>query len=211
MEYPNTTILRHPLIQHKLTLVRDRRTGTRDVRALVREISMLMAYEATRDLFTEDVEIETPLEPTRGFALAGQKLVLVPVLRAGLGMLSGVQDLIPSARVGHIGLERDEETLEVRSYYFKMPNNVEARQILILDPMLATGNSAVAAVSAVQEIGAADIRVLCLVAAPEGIQQLTSSHPGVRIIAAAVDRGLNDKGYIVPGLGDAGDRLFGTK
>lgn len=211
MEYLNTTILRHPLIQHKLTLVRSRHTGTRDMRALVREISMLMAYEATRDLYTETVDVETPLERTKGFTLTGQKLVLVPILRAGLGMLEGVQALIPSARVGLIGLERNEATLEASCYYFKIPGKANARQFLILDPMLATGNSSVAAATALAEAGASDIRLLCLVAAPEGIAKLTAAIPHVRIFAAAVDRELNDEGYILPGLGDAGDRLFGTK
>lgn len=209
--FPNLTVLRHPLIEHKLSLLRDKRTATRDFKQLVNEIAALMAYEATKDLPTEAVEIETPLEKTMARHVAGKKLVLVPILRAGLGMVDGIAELIPSARVGHIGLFRDEETLRPVDYYFKVPQDGEARDFLILDPMLATGGSAVAAVERLKAIGAKRIRFLCLVAAPEGVRKMLEQCPDVPIYAAALDRGLNEHGYIVPGLGDAGDRLFGTR
>jgi len=209
----NVTIVAHPLVQHKLTILRDRATSTRDFKQLVNEIAMLMAYEATKDLPTEPVPIETPLEPTIGRQVAGKKLTLVPILRAGLGMVEGIAQLIPSARVGHIGLYRDHETLQPVDYYFKIPGDELERDFFILDPMLATGGSAVAAVSALKRAGAKPtrIRFLCLVAAPEGVAHLLDAHPDIQIYAAAIDRGLDEHGYIRPGLGDAGDRLFGTR
>lgn len=209
--FPNLTVLAHPLIQHKLTLLRDRRTSTRDFKLLASEIAMLMAYEVTKDLPLEPVEIETPLEKTRGVQVAGKKLTLVPILRAGLGMVEGIAQLIPSARVGHIGLYRDHDTLQPVDYYFKIPAGEQSRDFFVLDPMLATGGSAVAAVQALKKAGASRIRFLCLVAAPPGVQAMLDAHPDVPVFAAALDRQLNDKGYILPGLGDAGDRLFGTR
>jgi uracil phosphoribosyltransferase len=207
----NLTVLAHPLIQHKLTLLRDRETTTRDFKQLVNEIAMLMAYEVTKDLPLEPVEIETPLERMTGKQVAGKKLTLVPILRAGLGMVDGVAQLIPSARVGHIGLYRDHESLQPVDYYFKIPSDEMERDFFILDPMLATGGSAVAAVTALKRAGAKRIRFLCLVAAPEGVRRLLDAHPDVPVFAAALDRELNARGYILPGLGDAGDRLFGTR
>jgi len=209
--FPNLTVLRHPLIQHKVTLLRDRRTSTRDFKLLASEIAMLMAYEATKDLPLEPIEIDTPLERTTGAQVAGKKLTLVPILRAGLGMVEGIAQLIPSARVGHIGLYRDHETLQPVDYYFKIPAGEHSRDFFVLDPMLATGGSAVAAVRALKQAGATRIRFLCLVAAPPGVKAMLDAHPDVPVFTAALDRELNDKGYILPGLGDAGDRLFGTR
>jgi len=209
--YPNLTVPNHPLIQHKVTLLRDKNTATRDFKALVNELAMLMAFEATADLPLEDVEVETPLERTTGKQVAGKKLALVPILRAGLGMVDGITQLIPNARVGHIGLYRDHDTLEPVDYYFKIPYGAADRVFLVLDPMLATGGSAVQGVSTLKEAGARTIRFVCLVAAPEGIERMLGAHPDVRVFAAAVDRELNASGYILPGLGDAGDRLFGTQ
>lgn len=209
--FANLTVLAHPLIQHKITLLRDKRTPTRDFKQLVNEIAMLMAYEVTKDLPLEPVEIETPLERTRGHQVAGKKLTLVPILRAGLGMVEGIAQLIPSARVGHIGLYRDHDTLEPVDYYFKIPSGEQDRDFFVLDPMLATGGSAVAAVTALKRAGAQRIRFLCLVAAPEGVRRMLESHPDIPVYSAALDRELNDRGYILPGLGDAGDRLFGTR
>lgn len=209
--FPNLTIVDHPLIQHKLTILRDRNTATRDFKALVNEIAMLMAYEATKSLPLETVDVETPLENTNGRAVAGKKLALVPILRAGLGMVEGITQLIPSARVGHIGLYRDHDTLEPVDYYFKIPGEEEDRLFFVLDPMLATGGSAVQAVAALKKAGARQIRFLCLVASPEGMQRMLDAHPDVTVYAAALDRELNEEGYILPGLGDAGDRLFGTR
>ncbi|MGH7499862.1 MAG: uracil phosphoribosyltransferase [Gemmatimonadales bacterium] len=209
--FPNLTVLDHPLIQHKLSILRDRRTSTRDFKQLVSEIAMLMAYEVTKDLATEEVEIETPLETMKGRQVSGKKLTLVPILRAGLGMVEGIAQLIPSARVGHIGLYRDHDTLKPVDYYFKIPGSEVARDFFILDPMLATGGSAVAAVSALRGAGARRLRFLCLVAAPEGVSRMLETHPDVPIFTAALDRQLNSHGYILPGLGDAGDRLFGTR
>jgi uracil phosphoribosyltransferase len=209
--FPNLTVLDHPLIQHKLTILRDRRTPTRDFTGLVGEIAMLMAYEVTKDLPIEPVEVETPLERMMGQQVAGKKLVLVPVLRAGLGMVDGIRQLIPSARVGHVGLFRDEATLQPVRYYFKVPRDGEARDFLVLDPMLATGGSASAAVAALKDAGAQRVRLLCIVAAPEGTARMLADHPAVPVYAAALDRELNQQGYILPGLGDAGDRLFGTR
>jgi len=208
---PNLTVLSHPLIQHKLTILRDRRTTTRDFKQLVNEIATLMAYEVTKDLSTEPVTIETPLEPMEGRQVSGKKLTLVPILRAGLGMVEGIAQLIPSARVGHIGLYREHDTLKPVDYYFKIPADEIERDFFILDPMLATGGSAVAAVNALKHAGARRIRFLCLVAAPEGVQRMLEAHPDVAIFAAALDRELSPVGYILPGLGDAGDRLFGTR
>ena len=209
--FPNLTVLDHPLIQHKLSILRDKHTSTRDFKQLVSEIAMLMAYEVTKDLPTETIQIETPLEPMSGRQVSGKKLTLVPILRAGLGMVEGIAQLIPSARVGHIGLYRDHETLKPVDYYFKIPGSEVARDFFILDPMLATGGSAVAAASALRGAGARRIRFLCLVAAPEGVQRMLDAHPDVPIFTAALDRELNSHGYILPGIGDAGDRLFGTR
>ncbi len=209
--FPNLTVLRHPLIQHKLTLLRDKRTSTRDFKLLASEIAMLMAYEVTKDLPLEPIEIETPLERTTGAQVAGKKLTLVPILRAGLGMVEGIAQLIPSARVGHIGLYRDHDTLQPVDYYFKIPAGEQSRDFFVLDPMLATGGSAVAAVQALKKAGASRIRFLCLVAAPPGVKAMLDAHPDVPVYTASLDRQLNDKGYILPGLGDAGDRLFGTR
>jgi uracil phosphoribosyltransferase len=209
--FANLTVLDHPLIQHKLSILRDRETSTRDFKQLVGEIATLMAYEATKDLATEPVEIDTPLERMTGRQVSGKKLTLVPILRAGLGMVDGIAQLIPSARVGHIGLYRDHDTLKPVDYYFKIPADEVARDFYLLDPMLATGGSAVAAVSALKEAGARRIRFLSIVAAPEGVERMLAAHPDVPIFTAALDRQLNELGYILPGLGDAGDRLFGTR
>ena len=209
--FPNLTLLTHPLIRHKITLLRDRRTTTRDFKQLVNEIAMLMAYEVTKGLPLEPVVIDTPLERMEGEQVAGKKLTLVPILRAGLGMVEGIAQLIPSARVGHIGLYRDHDTLEPVDYYFKIPSGEHDRDFFVLDPMLATGGSAVSAVTALKRAGAQRIRFLCLVSAPEGVGRMLAAHPDVPVYTAALDRALNDKGYILPGLGDAGDRLFGTR
>ena len=209
--FANLTVLDHPLIQHKLSILRDRETSTRDFKQLVSEIAMLMAYEATEDLATEPVEVDTPLERMTARQVSGKKLTLVPILRAGLGMVEGIAQLIPSARVGHIGLYRDHDTLQPVDYYFKIPAAEVERDFYLLDPMLATGGSAVAAVGALKGAGARRIRFLSVVAAPEGVQRMLDAHPDVHIFTAALDRQLNDQGYILPGLGDAGDRLFGTR
>jgi uracil phosphoribosyltransferase len=211
MTHPNLTIVEHPLVQHKLTLMRDRETSTAGFRRLLREISLLLAYEVTRDLPLTMRSIETPLTDMRSPALEGKKLALVSILRAGNGLLDGVLELIPSARVGYIGLYRDEATLQPVQYYAKLPAELGERVTIVLDPMLATGNSSAAAVKLLKEAGATDIRFLCLLAAPEGVARMAEAHPDVRIVTAALDKRLNDKGYIVPGLGDAGDRMFGTK
>lgn len=211
MSRPNLTVLDHPLIQHKLAILRDRSTATKNFRQLVGEIAMLMTYEVTRDLPTEAVEVETPLARMTARRVAGKKLALVPILRAGLGMVDGILQLIPSARVGHIGLFRDHETLQPVSYYFKVPAAEADRDFLVLDPMLATGGSAVDATGKLKSVGASRIRVLCLVAAPEGVDAMYRAHPEVPVYAAALDSGLDAQGYILPGLGDAGDRLFGTR
>ena len=209
--FPNLTILDHPLIRHKLSVLRDKRTPVKDFRDLVGEIAMLMAYEVTKDLPTEPVEIDTPLEHMTCEKVAGKKLSLVPILRAGLGMVEGILRLVPSARVGHIGLYRDHDTLQPVDYYFKVPSAREQRDFFILDPMLATGGSAAAACTALRKAGARSIRLLCIVAAPEGVRKMLETHPDVPVYAAALDRQLNVHGYILPGLGDAGDRLFGTR
>src|SRR5580765_6696762 len=203
--FPNLTVLDHPLIRHKLSLLRDRHTSTKDFKQLVNEIAMLMAYEVTKDLPLEPVDIETPLEKMSGSQVAGKKLTLVPILRAGLGMVEGISQLIPSARVGHIGLYRDHSTLQPVDYYFKIPSGEADRAFFLLDPMLATGGSAVAAVTALERAGAQRIRFLCLVSAPEGVKAMLDAHPKVPIYTASLDRQLNSKGYILPGLGDAGD------
>ncbi len=205
------TIVDHPLVQHKLTLMRDRKTPTVVFRQLLREISQLLAYEITRELPMTTKPIETPLEEMASPTLAGKKLALVSILRAGNGLLDGVLELIPSARVGFVGLYRDEETLQPVQYYFKVPDALEDRLVIAVDPMLATGNSSVAAVDLLKEAGATNIRFMCLLAAPEGVARMKEAHPDVPIVTAALDRQLNDIGYIMPGLGDAGDRMFGTK
>ena len=211
MEFPNLTIIDHPLVLHKLTLLRDRRTPTKIFKELVDEIATLMAYEATKDLALERRDVDTPLERMSGHHISGKKLTLVPILRAGLGMVEGVLRLVPSARVGHIGLYRDHDTLAPVDYYFKIPGDAAERDFFVLDPMLATGGSAVAAVSSLKRSGATSIRFLCIVAAPEGVRKLQEAHPDVQIYTASLDRELNESGYILPGLGDAGDRLFGTR
>ena len=205
------TIVDHPLVQHKLTLMREKDTSTASFRQLLREISLLLAYEITRDLPVTSKRIETPLVEMDAPTIEGKKLVLVSILRAGNGLLDGILELIPAARVGFVGLYRDEDTLEPVQYYFKVPKNLEDRCVILVDPMLATGNSSVAAVDLMKEAGAKDIRFLCLLAAPEGVEKMKQAHPDVPIITAALDDHLNEKGYIVPGLGDAGDRMFGTK
>ena len=203
-------VMDHPLIQHKVTLMRKKETGSKDFRNLLEEITMLMGYEITRDLPLEDVEIETPVAKMIGKQISGKKLGIVPVLRAGLGMVQGMLNLIPTAKVGHIGLYRDLQTLEPVEYYCKLPD-VEDRDFIIVDPMLATGGSASAAITLLKEKGIKNIKLMCLVAAPQGVQKVNADHPDVRIYVAALDDKLNDQGYIVPGLGDAGDRIFGTK
>lgn len=205
------SIVLHPLVQHKLTLLRSIDTTTDNFRRLVREIAAMLTYEATRDLATEMVQIKTPVADCESPLLSGKKLCLVSILRAGNGMVDGVIDLLPGARVGHIGLYRDPETLEPVEYYYKMPDDIENRDVLIVDPMLATGNSVIAAITRLKNQGVTRIRLICILAAQEGIDKLTAAHPDVELTVAAVDEKLNDHGYIVPGLGDAGDRIFGTK
>ena len=205
------TVIDHPLIQHKLTIMRMKETGTKDFRQLLEEISMLMTYEITRDFPLKDVEIETPMGKCTGKQLAAsRKVCVVPILRAGLGLQSGVVNMIPTAKVGHIGLYRDPETLKPVEYYYKMPSDIAERTMLVVDPMLATGGSASAAITMLKEKGAKNLILMCLVAAPEGVQVINEDHPDVPVYVAAVDDHLNDHGYIVPGLGDAGDRIFGT-
>ncbi len=207
----NVIVLDHPMIAHKLTLMRNIETGSKDFRDLLSEISALMAYEITRDLPLEDVEIETPLGKTMGKKVSGKKIAIVPILRAGLGMVDGFLSIVPVAKVGHIGLYRDPETHLPVEYYFKMPPDIADRTAVILDPMLATGGSAAAAVDCLKQRGCCDIILMCLVAAPEGIDKVRQEHPDVKVFVAAVDERLDDRAYIIPGLGDAGDRLFGTK
>ena len=211
MNMEKVHILDHPLLQHKLSILRDERTGVKDFREVVSEIATLMCYEATRDLPLEDVEIKTPITTSTFKTIAGKKLAIVPVLRAGLGMVNGILTLIPSAKVGHIGLYRDPETLEPVEYYCKMPNDIAERDVIILDPMLATGGSASAAIQFIKNYGVKHIKLMNIIAAPEGIRRVQHDHPDVEIYCAALDEKLNDHGYIVPGLGDAGDRIFGTK
>jgi uracil phosphoribosyltransferase len=203
--------VKHPLVQHKLAYLRDKNTPTVHFRKLVNEVTLLLTYEATKDMPTEDVEVETPLEVGRFPRISGKKVAVCPILRAGVGMLDGVLSLISSARVGFIGMYRDEETLQPIEYYAKLPQDIADRDVILLDPMLATGNSTAAAVERVKKAGASSVRLIAIIAAPEGIERIHRDHPDVQIVVAAIDRGLNERGYIVPGLGDAGDRLYGTK
>ncbi|ANJ69516.1 uracil phosphoribosyltransferase [Latilactobacillus curvatus] len=205
------TVLNHPLIQHKLTIIRNKDTGTKVFREVANEIAELMVYEITRDLAMEDVAVETPMGPAIEKQLSGKKLAVVPILRAGLGMVDGVLELIPAAKVGHIGMYRDEKTLQPHEYFVKLPTDIDQRQLFIVDPMLATGGSAIMAIDALKKRGATSMRLVVLVAAPEGVKAVQEAHPDVDIYAAGLDDHLNEDGYIVPGLGDAGDRLFGTK
>ncbi len=211
MSDPHLTIVDHPLVQHKLTIMRDKATPTAVFRQLLREISQLLAYEVTRNLAMTTKQIETPMQVMDAPTLDGKKLALISILRAGNGLLDGVLELIPSARVGFVGLYRDEETLQPVQYYFKVPDAMEDRLVIAVDPMLATGNSSVAAIDLLKEAGATNIRFLCLLAAPEGIARMKEVHPDVPIVTASMDKRLNELGYIMPGLGDAGDRMFGTK
>lgn len=209
--YENVTILDHPLIKHKISMLRDKNTGTNEFRTIIEEIAMLMGYEALRDLPTEDVEIETPIEKCTTPMIAGRKLAVVPILRAGLGMVGGILALTPSAKVGHIGLCRNEETHEPEEYYCKLPTPIEERVIVVTDPMLATGGSAVAAVNFIKQHGGKKIKFMSIIAAPEGIDRLMAAHPDIQLYVGQLDRCLNEDAYICPGLGDAGDRIFGTK
>ena len=204
-------ILDHPLIQHKISLMRDRHTGSKEFRELVSEVAMLMCYEATRDLPLKQVELETPIGVAKTNVISGRKIALVPILRAGLGMVDGMLSMIPAAKVGHIGMYRDHETLKPGEYYCKMPSDIEQRDVIVLDPMLATGGSATDAITRIKQFHPRSIKFMCLIAAPEGIEALTEAHPDVEVFIAAKDEKLNEIGYIVPGLGDAGDRIFGTK
>ncbi|MFC6346217.1 uracil phosphoribosyltransferase [Vagococcus carniphilus] len=204
-------VIDHPLIQHKLTIIRDKNCGTKVFREVVDEIAMLMAYEVSRDMPLEDIEIETPIGKSIQKTLTGKKVAIVPILRAGIGMVDGMLELIPAAKVGHVGLYRDEETFEPVEYFVKLPADIAERQLFVVDPMLATGGSAIMAIDLLKKRGATNIKFVCLVAAPEGIKALQEAHPDIDIITAGLDEKLNEQGYIVPGLGDAGDRLFGTK
>lgn len=204
-------VIDHPLIQHKVSIIRDKNCGTKVFREVVDEIAMLMAYEISRDMPVEDVVIETPITKTTQKTLAGKKVAIIPILRAGLGMVDGILQLIPAAKVGHVGVYRDEKTLEPHEYFVKLPEDIDSRQLLVVDPMLATGGSAIMAIDLLKKRGASNIKFVCLVAAPEGVKVLQEAHPDVDIYTAALDDHLNDHGYIVPGSGDAGDRLFGTK
>ena len=207
----NVFIMNHPLIHHKLSILRDEKTSSRDFRTLVSEIAMLMCYEATRDLALQDVEVKTPVAIAKVKKLAGRKLAVVPILRAGLGMVDGMVNLVPSARVGHIGLYRDPETLMPVEYYCKLPSDISQRDVIVVDPMLATGGSAIDAITQIKKREPKNIKFMCIIAAPEGLEALKAAHPDVQIYVGALDEKLNDHGYIVPGLGDAGDRIFGTK
>ena len=204
-------VIDHPLIQHKLTMIREKNCGTKVFREVVNEIAMLMAYEVSRDMPLEDVVIETPMGKSTQKTLSGKKVAIIPILRAGIGMVDGILELIPAAKVGHVGLYRDEETLQPHEYFVKLPEDIASRQLFVVDPMLATGGSAIMAIDSLKERGASNIKFVCLVAVPEGVKALQEAHPDVDIYTAALDERLNDDGYIVPGLGDAGDRLFGTK
>lgn len=207
----NVTVFDHPLITHKISLLRDEKTGSKQFRELIEEIATLMAYEALRDLPTQEIEIQTPITKTTTRVIAGKKLAIVPILRAGLGMVQGILALVPSAKVGHIGLYRDHETLEPHEYYCKLPDDIGNRLVIILDPMLATGGSGVAGVNFLKQRGCTNIKFMSIIAAPEGIERLTAAHPDIQLYCGCVDEKLNENGYIVPGLGDAGDRIFGTK
>ena len=207
----NVTVITHPLIQHKLTLMRDINTGSKDFRELLEEIAMLMCYEVTRNFQLEDVEIETPICKTKAKVLSGKKVAIVPILRAGLGMVDGMLRLIPAAKVGHIGLYRDPKTLAPVEYYCKLPCDIEERDVIVTDPMLATGGSSIDAITLLKKKGIKNIKLMCLIAAPEGLEAVCKAHPDVEVYVAAVDEKLNENGYIIPGLGDAGDRIFGTK
>ncbi len=209
--YKNLTVMTHPLIQHKISILRDQETGCKQFRELVEEIAILIAFEATRDLPLCDAEVTTPMCTTKTKVLGGKKLTVVPILRAGLGMVNGVLSLVPSAKVGHIGLYRDHDTLEPVEYYFKVPPEVTSRQVIVVDPMLATGGSAIAAIDFLKQRGVTDIKFMCIIAAPEGVKAICEAHPDVKVYCGIVDEKLNENGYIVPGLGDAGDRIFGTK
>ena len=211
MNSPNVHVLDHPLLQHKVSMLRDKNTGVKDFRHIVSEIAGLMCYEATRDLPLKEIEVETPLCKAKTKVLAGKKVAVVPILRAGLGMIDGILNLIPSAKIGHIGLYRDPDTLEPVEYYCKMPGDITEREVLILDPMLATGGSASAAIQFMKNYECRSIKLVCIIAAPEGLRRVSEEHPEAEIYCAQVDEGLNEKGYIVPALGDAGDRIFGTK
>ena len=204
-------IFDHPLIQHKISLLRNKNTGSKEFRELVSEVSMLMCYEATRDLPLKEIEIETPVALAKTKVIAGRKLAFVPILRAGIGILDGVLSMVPAAKVGHIGLYRDPQTLQPVKYYCKLPSDINEREVVVLDPMLATGGSAVAAIQMLKESGATNIKFMCIIAAPEGLNALTDAHPDVQVFCAALDEKLNEDKYIVPGLGDCGDRIFGTK
>ena len=210
-DFNNVIVMEHPLIKHKISLLRDKNTGTNEFRSLVEEIAMLEAYEAFRDLPLKDVEVETPIETCMTPMIDGKKLAIVPILRAGLGMVNGITALVPTAKVGHVGLYRDPETHEPHEYYCKLPDPIDQRLIAVLDPMLATGGSAVAAVDFIKKSGGKHIKFMCIIAAPEGIKRLAEAHPDIEIYIGNVDRGLNENAYICPGLGDAGDRIFGTK
>ena len=207
----NVCVFDHPLIQHKLSILRDKNTSVKEFRELVSEIAMLMCYEATRDLPLEEIEVETPIAVAKARRISGKKLAVVPILRAGLGMVDGMVSLIPNAKVGHIGLFRDPETKEPVKYYFKMPPDIAERDVIVVDPMLATGGSASAAISFIKETGVSRIKLMCIIGAPEGVERMQQDHPDVPIYIAALDEKLNENAYIVPGLGDAGDRIFGTK
>ena len=210
-EYPNVKILDHPLIRHKLAIIRDKNTNTKQFREIVEEISTLMAYESFKDVPTQEVEVVTPLETTTQTVVKENSIVIVPILRAGLGMVNGILTLFPAAKVGHIGLYRDEETLEPQEYYCKLPSGIEEKVVMITDPMLATGGSASDAVTMIKKKGCKKIKLLCILAAPEGLKKVAEEHPDIEIFISTLDRQLNEKGYILPGLGDAGDRIFGTK
>lgn len=207
----NVTILDHPLIQHKLSILRDVKTGAKEFRELIEEITMLVGYEATRDLPLKEIEIQTPVTKTKTKVLAGRKLAIIPILRAGLGMVEGMLSLVPAAKVGHIGLYRDPETVQPVEYYCKLPEDISEREVIVVDPMLATGGSASDAITMLKKRGVTDIRMMCIIAAPEGIEKLMSDHPDIQLYCATKDEKLNEHSYIVPGLGDAGDRIFGTK
>ncbi len=210
-QYPNVFVFDHPLIKHKVSILRDKNTGMKEFRELIEEITTIMTYEAMKDVDLIPVEVETPLERTVQYRVPEESVAIVPILRAGLGMVNGVHRVLPTARVGHIGMYRDEKTLQPQEYYCKLPDGIEEKKVFVVDPMLATGGSAADAISALKKRGVKDITMMCIIAAPEGIERLVAAHPDVRVFASTLDRCLNEHGYILPGLGDAGDRLFGTK